>query len=108
MNAVLKNIRISPKKLNLVCGMIREKSVAEALTLLKFLPKKAAPIIYKVIHSAASNAEHNFKQKQSDLVVKELIVNTGPTLKRMNPVSRGRGRRILKRTSHLRVSLGVK
>jgi large subunit ribosomal protein L22 len=108
MNAKLTNIRISPKKLNVVAGLVRNRSAQEALDLLKFIPKKGAPIIYKVLHSAVSNAEHNFKQKRQELVVQEVLVSAGPTFKRIMPVSRGRARRILKRTSHLTVTVRAK
>ncbi|MDH5597207.1 MAG: 50S ribosomal protein L22, partial [Candidatus Peregrinibacteria bacterium] len=59
MKAVLRRIRISPKKANLVAGMVRGKKVPDALAILKFMPKKGAKLIYKVVHSAASNAKEN-------------------------------------------------
>lgn len=107
MQAVLRQIRISPKKANLVAGLVRKKKVDEALTLLKFTQKKAAKILYKVIKSAQANAENNFKQPKDLLVIDQIIVTEGPTYKRINPVSRGRAHPILKRTSHITVKIGV-
>lgn len=105
MHAHLRKIRISPKKVNLVAGMVRNKSVKEALSILEFTNKSAAKPLYKVIHSAMSNAEHNFKQNPDALVIKEIIVNDGPIYKRFQPVSRGRAHPILKRTSHITVKI---
>lgn len=107
MKAVLRKIRISPKKANLVAGMVRGKKVNEALALLKFMPKKGAKTIYKVVHSAASNAKNNFKQNISDLFITKLLVTKGPTYKRSLPISRGRTHPIMKRTSHITVEVGV-
>lgn len=108
MKAFLKNIRISPKKANLVAGLVRGFMVDDALHQLKFTPKKAAKIIYKVIDSAASNAENNLKQNREKLYVKEIVVTKGPTLKRGQAISRGRTHPILKRTAQIRVNLDLK
>jgi large subunit ribosomal protein L22 len=107
MKAVLRGIRISPRKANLIAGMVRGKSVKESLNILKFTPKKAARILYKVVHSAAYNAKNNFKQDLDDLIITKILVTKGPTLKRSLPVSRGRSHPILKRTSHITVEVGV-
>ena len=107
MKAIVRNIRISPKKANLVAEMVRGKQVQEALNILKFTPKKAALMLYKVIDSAAANAENNQKLDRDNLFVKSLIVTKGPTFKRGMPVSRGRWHPILKRTSHVRVELSL-
>jgi len=108
MKAQLKFKRISPKKANLVAALVRGKEVEDALNILKFTPKKAAAILYKVVKSAASNAEHNLKQKTSDLYVKEIIVNQGPMYKRFVPISKGRTHPILKKSSHISVEVAVK
>ncbi|MBT5016388.1 50S ribosomal protein L22 [Candidatus Peregrinibacteria bacterium] len=105
MIAHLRRTRISPKKLSLVAAMIRKKSVNEALEILKFTPKKAAATLYKVVQSAGKNAENNFKQDPTSLVIKEIIVTQGPTYKRWQSVSRGRAHPILKRTSHVTVKI---
>ncbi|MBU1017817.1 50S ribosomal protein L22 [Patescibacteria group bacterium] len=107
MKAVLRRIRISPKKANLVAGLVRGKNVKEALAILKFTPKKGAKILYKVLHSAASNAKNNFKQSMDDLVVSQILVTKGPTHKRSIPISRGRTHPIRKRTSHITVEVGL-
>jgi len=107
MKAVLRKIRISPKKANLVAGMVRGKKVNDALALLKFMPKKGADILYKVVLSAASNAKNNFKQNMDDLVITQLLVTKGPTYKRSLPISRGRMHPIRKRTSHITVEVGA-
>lgn len=107
MKAVLRTIRISPKKANLVAGTVRGKKVNEALALLKFMPKKGADILYKVVHSAASNAKNNFSQSIEELHVTKILVTKGPTYKRSLPISRGRAHPIRKRTSHITVEVGV-
>ena len=103
MKAVLRGIRITPKKANLVAGMVRGKSVKEALALLKFMPKKGARIIAKVIQSAASNAKNNFSQSMDDLMVSEIWAVKGPTLKRGTPANRGRMWPIHEHLSHITV-----
>lgn len=108
MKAVLRNIRISPKKANLVAGLVRGAMVTDALDQLKFTPKKAAQILHKVVSSAAANAENNFKQKRDRLYIKEILVTKGPTYKRSVSISRGRAHPILKRTSHITVQVDVK
>lgn len=107
MKAIARNIRISPKKANLIAGLVRKKNAQEALSILKFTPKKGAKLLYKVLHSAMANAENNFKQKKDSLVIKEIIVTEGPTFKRSVPVSRGRVHPILKRNAHITVTLGL-
>lgn len=105
MIAHLRKIRISSKKVNLVAGLVRNRPVKEALDLLKFTPKRSAKVLEKVIRSASSNAENNFKQDPNTLMVKEIIVTEGPTYKRFQPVSKGRSHPILKRTSHVTVKV---
>jgi len=107
MKAKLRQIRISPKKANLVAALVRNKKVIEAIDTLKFTPKKAAPILRKLIESATANAENNFKQKRENLYIKEIIVTKGPTYKRSNPISRGRAHPILKRTAHITVKIST-
>ncbi len=106
MKAILRAIRISPKKANLVAGTVRGKKVNEALVLLKFMPKKGADILYKVVQSAAFNAKNNFQQSIDDLHVTKILVTKGPTYKRSVPISRGRAHPIRKRTSHITVEVG--
>lgn len=108
MKAITRSIHITSKKINLIAGLVRRKQVTEAMNILKFTPKKAAKILNKIIRSAVANAENNFKQERPSLYIQEIIVTEGPTMKRSVPVSRGRANPILKRTSHVRVILGVK
>lgn len=90
-----------------MAGMVRGKKVEEALALLKFMPKKGADILYKVVHSAASNAKNNFKQSIDELYITQILVTKGPTYKRSLPISRGRVHPIAKRTSHITVEVGL-
>lgn len=107
MKAILTQIRIAPKKFNLVAALIRNKKAVDAIDTLKFTPKASARPLRKLIESAVANAENNFKQKKEDLYIKEIIVNAGPTYKRNMPISRGRANPILKRTSNVTVKLDV-
>lgn len=108
MKAHLRQTRISPKKANLIAQMVRRMKASEAIDILAFTPKKAAPLLKKLIESAMANAENNFKQEKNTLHIKEIIVTEGPTYKRRNPISRGRSHPILKRTSHITVILESK
>ena len=105
--AVAKYVRISPFKVRVVLDLIRGKRVDEAVAILSNASKAGAEPIRKVVESAAANAEHNLGMNRADLVVAECYADMGPTLKRMQPVSKGRGYRILKRTSHITVVLDV-
>ncbi len=106
--AVAKYIRISPYKVRTVLDLIRGKSVAEAQAILEHSVNGGAVPAKKVLMSAVANAEHNQGMDRGDLYVAECYANGGATLKRMQPVSKGRGHAILKRTSHITVILDVK
>jgi len=108
MKAYGKNIRISPKKLRVVAEIVRNKDAVWALNFLKFAPKKWADILYKVLHSAVSNATHNDAQKLEDLSIGTLNIQKGIVYKRGQPISRGRTHPILKRTSNITLELQVK
>jgi len=105
MQASAQHVRISSKKANLVAGLVRNKPVQEALDILNFTPKKASPLIAKIVASAAANAKDTLKQDISNLRIKEITVTQGATLKRSVPISRGRMHPIRKRTSHIKVFL---
>lgn len=105
MKAILRQVRISSKKANLIATLVRGKMAEEAMDTLRFTPKKAAPILRKLIESAVANAGENFKQKKETLKIKEIIVTEGPTYKRRNLISKGRAHPILKRTAHITVKL---
>jgi large subunit ribosomal protein L22 len=102
--ATAKYIRISPYKVRIVLDIIRGKNYTEAAAILKNTNKSAAPVVLKVLDSAAANAEYKNISK-SDLFVAEAFADQGPTLKRIMPRAKGRAYRILKRTSHITVIL---
>lgn len=107
MKANAQNLRISPKKLRVVAEVVRGMQAQEALNFLKFAPKKWADLLYKVLHSAVSNAVHNDGQKVEELKIDSLVITKGIVYKRGRPVSRGRMHPILKRTSNVRLELQV-
>ncbi len=106
--AKLSYARISPQKCRLVADQIRGLPVEQALQLLAFSPKKGAHIVKKVLESAIANAEHNDGADIDELKVTTIFVDAGPTLKRMHARAKGRGNRILKRTSHITVAVAEK
>ena len=103
--ATAKYVRISPSKVNLVLSTIRGKQVDEALAILKYLPNGASEEVYKVVKSAAANAENNMGMNRDELVVSEAYANPGPILKRILPRGRGSMDVIAKRTCHITVKL---
>lgn len=104
--AVLKYTRISPRKVEIVLDLIRNKPVDLAMAILKHTPKAACEDLEKLLKSAIANAENNFNMDKNNLYVFECYVCPGPMLKRIRPRAQGRAYRILKRTSH--VTLVVK
>lgn len=100
-----KYLRISPKKVFALAKKIETMKANEALTSLKFAPKKAAGPLYKAIKTAVSDAEHNFKLSNKELTIKKVEVQEGPRLKRVRARSRGMSHPILKRTTHIKVIL---
>ena len=105
VKAVAKYVRISSQKVRAMSGAIKGKPVETALDLLKFMPQKSAKLVEKVVRSAAANAEQNPEIDVDTLVVRNILADQGPTLKRFRARARGRGTRILKRTSHITVVL---
>lgn len=101
--AIYRNARSSAQKARLVADQVRGMPVDKALNLLKFSPRKAAKIIYKVLESAVANAENNYSLDVETLVVSRIMVDEGPSLKRIMPRAKGRADRIVKRTSHISV-----
>ncbi len=101
--AVLRNLRTSPIKLNLVAEMIRGMKAQEALTQLAFSNKRIAQDVKKVLQSAIANAENNHNLNVDNLVVKEAWVGKGMVMKRFHARARGRGAAILKPHSHLTI-----
>ncbi len=105
IKAIAKYIRVSPRKTRLVANAVKGRKVGEALSYLKFTPKRPARIIIKVLRSAIANAEQNPNVDVDTLFIKEILVDQGPTLKRFRPRAMGRATGILKRTSHVKVVL---
>lgn len=103
--AKLRNASISAQKMRLVADQIRGLPVEKALNILEFSPKKAGKIIKKVLESAIANAEHNEGADIDELRVSTIFVDEAATAKRMRPRAKGRGDRILKRSSHVTVKV---
>jgi|SRR2546421_8086459 large subunit ribosomal protein L22 len=103
VRAIAKNVRGSPRKAGLVADVVRGKSVNDALAVLRFLPQRAARDLFKVVQSAAANAETNFNLDPNELYIVRVTADKGRTLKRFRPKARGRVGPILKRSSHLTV-----
>ncbi len=103
--ATAKYVRMSPIKLKPVADLVRGKDVNEALTILRFTPGKGSEIVEKVVQSAKANAENNFNMDPDKLYVAEISANQGPTMKRWRAGAQGRASVILKRSSHVTVTL---
>jgi large subunit ribosomal protein L22 len=103
--ATLRYARISPQKCRLVADQIRGQSVDDALKTLTFSPKKAARMVRKVLESAIANAEHNHGADIDELRVAAVQVNEAPSLRRYRARAKGRGARIIKRNSHITISV---
>ena len=101
--ATLKYIRISPRKVGILCDLIRGKSIAQASANLALTPKAAAEPLAKLVKSAAANAENNHGMDPEKLYVAETYATPGPIIKRFMPRAQGRAYRINKRTSHVTV-----
>lgn len=109
--AKLKLARVSPRKARLVADLVRGRDVGEAIEILAFTRKKSAPLIRRLLESAVANAEHQAERANTaidvdELVVKEIYVDQGPTLRRFRPRARGMATRIHKKTSHITVVVG--
>ncbi|MCU0599581.1 MAG: 50S ribosomal protein L22 [Desulfobacterales bacterium] len=98
-----KFLRISPQKVRLIADVVKGKPVEIGLNTLKFMPNKAAGLVGKILKSAVANADQNAKLNVDSLFIKNIIVDGGPTMKRFGARARGRGTRILKRSSHITV-----
>ncbi|VEN74799.1 50S ribosomal subunit protein L22 [Candidatus Desulfarcum epimagneticum] len=103
--AVGRYVRISAQKVHRLIGAVKGRPVENGLDILSFMPQKAAGIVEKLIRSAAANADANHGADIDTLVIKNIVADQGPTLKRFKARARGRGTRILKRTSHITVVL---
>ena len=108
ITAKLKHLRMSPRKVRLVANFIKGMETEKAKVQLKFLPKRAAKPILKLLNSAIANAEHNFNLSKENLYISRIMVDPGPSLKRSLPRAMGRATPILKRTSHITIILDEK
>lgn len=105
VRAKLKYVRISPQKVRKLTDAIKGKPVESGLDHLKFMPQKSAGILQKIVRSAVANADQKADVDIDKLIIRNIIADPGPTLKRFRARARGRGTRILKRTSHITVIL---
>ena len=105
VKAVAKNTGVPPRKVRLLLDMVRGKKVDEALLMLKFTASPSAQVVAKVIKSAAANAENNYQMAPSDLTIVSIFADEARTSKRFRPRSRGRVNPILKRSSHITVTV---
>ncbi|GAB6907147.1 50S ribosomal subunit protein L22 [Desulfosarcina cetonica] len=105
VRATQRYVRISPQKVRMIADTIKGKPAGAVINALKFMPQKSAGIVEKIVRSAVANADQNTSIDVDDLVVRNLFVDQGPSLKRFKARARGRGARILKRTSHITVVL---
>ena len=103
--AYLKYVRISPRKVQIVLDLIRNKPADLAMAILKHTPKAACEPLEKLLKSAMANAETNHNMDVSKLYIAECSVSQGPTLKRIRPRAQGRAFRIDKKTSHITLVL---
>jgi len=106
--AHLKYARISPRKVQIVCDLIRGKDTKTAAALLNATPKAASTLVLKILRSAVANAENNFNMDPDNLYVSATFANPGPIIKRIRPRAQGRAFRINKRTSHITVVVAEK
>ena len=103
--AELRHARISARKVKIVIDLIRGKNTKEAIAILKYTNKAAAPMVEKLVKSAVANAVNNNKMDETKLYISEIYANQGPTMKRILPRAKGSANRIRKRTSHITVVL---
>ena len=105
VTSTTKFVRLSPKKARDVAREIQGLPVSNALDILTFTPKKAAFLIGKTLKTAIADAENNFSLDTNSLMIKEAVVNAGPTMRRFKPRAKGSAGAIIKRTSHISVTL---
>ena len=106
--AYLRYVRISPRKIQIVCDLIRGKDAGTAMAILAQTPKAASEPMLKLLKSAVANAEHNNGMDVENLYVSTVVANPGPTLKRGMPRAKGSYNRILKRTTHITIGVSEK
>lgn len=105
ISATSKYLRVSPTKVDCIIKKIRGKSYREALIILKYLPQKSSSLVWQTLYSAVSNANSNFALEKDNLIIYEAFVNSGSTLKRVQPRARGKAYQIKKRSSHITIKV---
>jgi len=103
VKAIAKGVRMSPRKVGVVASLVRGRTVADALTILEHVPRRAALPVLKTIKSAQANADHNHNVKPDTLKITAITVTPGPRLKRYRPAAHGRALPFQRRTSHITV-----
>ena len=101
--AVSKGVRMSPRKTGVIVGLVRGRSVTDALTILEHTPRRAAEVVAQAIKSARANAEHNHGYRPDSLFITKINVTKGPQFKRYRAAARGRALPYTRKTSHIRV-----
>jgi large subunit ribosomal protein L22 len=105
VQAVAKNVKMSPRKVSIVANLVRGRSVADAYVILENTPRRSADAVNRVIKSASANAEHNHKLKPDTLAITEITVTPGFRMKRYKPAARGRALPFQKKTSIIKVTV---
>lgn len=105
VQAIAKGVRISPRKVSVVAALVRGRSVEDAITILNHTPRRSAQAVRKTIESARANADHNHNLKPDTLMITEIRVNGGPSIKRYRPASHGRALPFQRRSSHIYVTV---
>ncbi len=103
VQAIAKDVRMSPRKVAVVAALVRGRTVADALTILEHTPRRSALPVLKVVASAKANAEHNHNLKPDTLRIIEISVSHGSRLQRFRPAAHGRANPFVRRSSHIRV-----
>ena len=103
VQAIAKGVRMSPRKVGVVAGLVRGRTVADALVILSHTPRRSALPVIKAIESAKANADYNNKLKPDTLKIVEISVTPGPRYKRFRPAARGRALPYQLKSSHIRV-----
>jgi len=105
VKAIAKSVRISPRKVGVVAGLVRGRTVADALVILQHTPRRSAEPVRKVIESARANADYNHGYKPDSLYIESIYVTPGPRYKRFRPAAHGRALPFMHRTSHISVQV---
>jgi len=105
INAKLKNIRISPRKVRLIADLVRGKDIEKAQAILNFAVKKGSPVVLKLLKQAIANAKNNLHLDTTNLYISKITVDEGPKIKRWMPRARGSASPIQKKTSHITITL---